>query len=236
MEAQIEDAITELPEILKTKAFGDFKNPKHDQFVDDIIELVNPLILHYGQQTNNLAIKLILGAGLSTELVKRFNMTPEQTANYLSYIKKVARGYEDYTGEQIREILKDSILAGDDAETIKEKLRDVLLGKENEYRVDRLSRTEITLAEGKAGVYSMKNIADETGYKIYKEWKATGGDPCEYCQTMHGTRTEVHNDFLPVGGSVVGVNGGTMINNFADVESANLHPNCECAVVYKVEG
>ena len=53
-------------------------------------------------------------------------------------------------------------------------------------------------------------------------------DACQFCEAMHGTIIEIGIPFVVEGGSVEGVDGGTLPNNYTDVQYADLHPNCDC--------
>lgn len=235
MVKQVDKAIAQLPEVMKSKSFGDTTDEDDQEFIKDAIILMTPLISVYGQRTTNLGIKLILEAGLSTEYVDSFKMTKAQKLAYQKYVQKVARGYTEYTGEQIRSILGRGITEGLNVNQITNQLRTVITGPENMYRVDRIARTEVNLAEGKASLMSMENIADETGYKVYKVWYAGGPDPCEFCQAMNGTEKLVEEAFIGLNDTFAGVNGGILNNDFTATETADMHPNCECTMTFRIE-
>ena len=45
---------------------------------------------------------------------------------------------------------------------------------------------------------------------------------------MEGKEVLVDEPFLRENESILGANGGIFNNNFVDVDSAGLHPNCHC--------
>lgn len=235
MVKQVDEAIQRLPEIIKSKAIGDTTAIADKEFVDSVILLMTPLISMYGQQATNLGIKLILEAGLSTEYVDSFKMTMAQKKAYQKYVSKVATGYADITAEEIRNILGRGITEGWNVSQISDKLRATILGPESDYRVKRISRTEVNLAEGKSSLYAMENIAEETGYKVYKVWYAGGANPCEFCQAMNGTKIPVDSNFIDLDHHFMGVDGGELINDFKPTDTADMHPNCECVMTFRIE-
>lgn len=235
MVKQIDRAIAQLPEVVKSKSFGDTTDEDDQEFINDVILLMTPLIAFYGQKATNLGVKLILEAGLSTEYVDNFAMSKAQKTAYRKYVKKVARGYTEYTADQIRSVLERGILDGQNVNQIANNLRTVITGSENAYRIDRIARTEVHLAESKSSVMAMENIADSTGYKVYKVWFAGGAEPCEFCQAMNNTEVPISDAFIGLGDKFVGADGGVLNNDFTATEEALMHPNCECTLVYRVE-
>jgi len=214
MKRQVEKAINDFN---KTKAIGDTSSQEDKVFTKEMLALLLPLMEIYGNKTVNTGINLVLNAGLSTENIEKFKFTPDQTA------------------EDIRNILNKGILEGTPKGQIEDQLRSVILGSENEYRVARLSRTEVNLSEGKASVSAMENIQRQTGYKIYKVWNISSSDPCPYCLSLAGKETLVDENFVDLDQHVHGVDGTTYVNNFKAADSGNLHPNCNCYTTYKVE-
>jgi len=121
------------------------------------------------------------------------------------------------------------------ANEIKTQLRETILGDPNQYRIDRIAKTEVNLSEGKASVSAIQNIQNETGYKIYKIWNTSGGDPCEFCQSLNGNEVLVDANFVDLHADIHGVDGGVYKNDFTATDTADAHPNCNCYATYKVE-
>lgn len=234
MTRQVDKAVARLDEVLKSKAYGDTSEEEDKDFTAEMLALMVPLMVIYGNRTVNTGMNLIVQAGLSTEDIKRFEFTPAQRKAYEKYLAKIGTGYADQTAEQIRQVLGQSILDGLPKAEIESRLREVILGPENEYRVQRLARTEVNLSEGRASVYAMENIQEQTGYKIYKIWHTTGANPCPYCQELDGTSVLVDEAFVPLGESIKAGNE-VFVNNWTTVDSASLHANCNCITTYNVE-
>lgn len=234
MARQVDKAVARIDEALASKAYGDTTEEEDKQFTAEMLALMLPLMVIYGNRTVNTAMNLIVQEGLSTQNVTSFEFTPAQRRTYEKYLTQIGASYGEQTAEQIRQILGQGILDGATKAEIEQRLRTVILGPENEYRVQRLARTEINLAEGRASVNAMENIMAQTGYKIYKIWHTSGANPCPFCQEMNSTRVLVDQSFLPIGESVK-VGEEVFINNWTDVHSAELHANCNCYTTYEVE-
>lgn len=235
MERQVNRAIAKLAEAMKKKAYGDTTEEEDKLFTAQLLAAMLPLIAIYGnKQTSNGAI-LVLQAGLNTENIQQFQFIPAQQKAYEKYLAKVGTGYADQTAAQIRGILGDGILQGQTRDEIESQLRSVILGSDNEYRVQRLAKTEVNLSEGRASVSAMENIQRDTGYKIYKIWNVSSSDPCEFCQSLVNDKVLVDENFVDQGDEIHGVNGGILHNDFSPTDTAEAHPNCNCYTTYEVE-
>ena len=235
MEKQVNRAISMTDIEVKSKAFGDSTEQDNTDMAKDILVTLTPLIMAYGDVARQSGIELILEAGLSTDNIKPFTMTEYQKTVYNNYLKRVATTYNEQTAEQIRMILDNGVANEMTANEIKSQLKEVILGDSNQYRVDRIAKTEVNLSEGKASVQAMQNISDETGYKVYKEWTTSGADPCEFCLALSGTRTLIDENFVDLHGEIHGVDGGVYKNDFTATDTADAHPNCNCYITYTVE-
>lgn len=235
MERQVNRAIAKLDEAMKKKAYGDTTEEEDKLFTAQLFATLLPLIMIYGnKQTSNGAI-LIMQAGLSTENIHQFEFTAAQQKAYQKYLAKVGTGYADQTAEAIRRILGNGILEGSTRQEIEAQLRSVILGKDSEYRVLRLAKTETNLSEGRASVSAMENIQNDTGYKIYKVWNVSSSDPCEFCLALASEKVLVDENFVDLGSEIHGVNGGVLVNDFTPTDTAEAHPNCNCYTTYEVE-
>lgn len=235
MTRQVDEAIAKIDEALKKKAYGDTTEEEDQEFTKDMATILIPLIAIYGNRTVNEATGMILEAGLSTQNVRSFEFTPAQRKAYEKYLTKVGTGYAEQTGAEIRRILGDGILNGATKQEIESQLRKTLLGGSHDYRVERLAKTEVNLSEGRAGLYAMENIQDQTGYSISKIWNVSSSDPCEFCASLDGTVISVEQNFVEKGDVIEGINGGIYNNDFTDTDTADAHPNCNCYTTYRVE-
>lgn len=235
MARQVDKAVEKLDEALVKKAYGDTTEEEDKEFTKAMAALLLPLIAIYGNRTVNNATGLILEAGLSTQNVRSFEFTPAQKRAYEKYLGKVGTGYANQTAAEIRRILGDGILNGATKQEIESQLRKTLLGGPHDYRIERLAKTEVNLSEGRAGLYAMENIQEQTGYSIAKVWNVSSSDPCEFCEALDGTVISVEEHFVDKGDVIEGVSGGIYNNDFSDTDTADAHPNCNCYTTYRVE-
>lgn len=232
MQRQVNKAVNQLDEALKNKAYGDTNKEEDKLFTADMLAVLLPLVYVYGKKQTNQGVEIILDAGLSTEGVKPFTFTAAQQKAYERYLGRIGTGYADQTADSIRKILGEGILEQQTKAEIEDRLRGVILGPDNEYRVQRLADTEVNLSEGRASVSAMENIQNDTGYTIEKVWNITEG-ACEFCQALDGTVVGVEEVFVPLG-SKVEAGDAVFENNWTDVESAELHANDNCYTTYRV--
>lgn len=235
MTRQVNRAVAQIDSVLKTKAYGDATEDEDELFTAQMLSTLLPLIAIYGNKQTSQGMILLLQAGLNTDNIKQFEFTPAQQRAYKEYLARVGTGYAEQTAENIRNILGDGILNGQTKAEIENRLRSEILGEPNEYRVQRLAKTEVNLSEGRASVSAMENIAEQTGYSIYKVWNVSSLSPCEFCSSLSGDRKLVSENFVDLGDEIHGINGGTYLNDFTSTETADAHPNCNCFTTYEVE-
>lgn len=235
MTRQLNKAIAKLDEALKKKAYGDTTQEEDKQFTEDMLKLLTPLMGVYGNRTVNTGMNLVVQAGLSTQDIKPFEFTPTQKKEYEKYLAKVGTGYADETAEDIRKIVGQGVLDGASRQEIESQLRRTILGGDSDYRIARLARTEVNLSEGRASVYAMENIQEQTGYRIYKQWNTSSLNPCEFCASLSTEEVLVDENFVDLGDEIHGIDGGIYHNDFTPTETADAHPNCNCYTTYRIE-
>jgi phage portal protein BeeE len=235
MERQVDKAIYRLES--SQKALGDTTEEEDELFTDQVLTLMIPLMFIYGNKANADAMNLLVQGKLQTQSVKPFELTPAQRKDYADYISKLGASYNEQTAERIRAEISEGVLNGATNQQISQSLRNVLLGEENAYRVRRLAVTEVNTAGAKAGVYSMQNIKDQTGYTIQKRKVHFGSDaPCEFCASVISQGwTDVDSNYVDLGAIVEGKDGGVYENNWRDFDSGDLHANGHCGDEFRVK-
>lgn len=228
MKAQIDDAIDET----KTKEVGDVEEEELKETVEKLLAIIMAYMLVRGKVSYEDGITLLKQHGQPITGATEYAVSEITQSAYQAYLYNVCNSYAQDTAIAIRKVLAESAANEWDHNTLADKLRGIM--NTDEWRVQRLARTEEHRVWSQSSVDSMTQLMNETGNKIYKVWM-TNTDACEYCQSMEGKRELVSSSFLPYGGTVEGVDGGVFQNNFVDVDSANLHPNCSCYVTYEVE-
>jgi phage portal protein BeeE len=233
MVVQVQNAIANYAKISKKITSERPVDTEEDELMtEDMLAVLVNAVYEQGAKEQPINLQLILEAGFSADGVPEFEMNAAQQAKYRGYVAKVATGYNDQTAEAIRSIIVEGKQDGLTATQIKKNLSQVL---EEEYRITRLAVTEVNRAGNEASLMSMQNIAEATGAKIEKEWVHEGGDtPCEYCQAMIGTTVPLNDNFVDLGQTVRGVDGGELENTFVPIDIAEIHPNGHCRQVYRV--
>ncbi len=200
---------------------------------NDLLKVAVAYMLVRGAKVYKDGQKMLKKNDVSIENTNEYTVDDLTTAKYQAYLTNVAKSYDAGVAQKIRSILAEAQANQWDKETLKDQLRGVM--NTEEWRVQRLARTEEHRIFGRAGVDAMTQLMNETGTTIYKVWHTNSGDPCEFCQAMDGHIEVVDRPFVPLNGSVEGKNGGKFINNFVDVEAGDLHPNCGCQVKFAIE-
>lgn len=233
MISQINTVLENLDNITKAVTANEpIELEEDEKLKDEMLAVLTSIIFAQGMQDQLENVSLVLEAGISTEPVSQFHVTPEQRRRYDDYVKRVAVGYNDQTAERIREIITNGRVNALTTQEIKEQLSGILA---EEWRIKRIAVSEVNRAGNESSLMSMQNIARETGAIVVKEWVHGGGDdPCEFCRAMIGTQVPVDDAFIKLDGVVRGEDGGMYINSFTAAQVAELHPNGHCRQVYRV--
>ncbi len=201
-----------------------------ETFAADLFAVIAGLMLIEGSRQRDRGVQLILNAGLDASNARQFSMTAAQTQAYREYLKRVATSYTETNAALIRSVLERSAEQGLTVNQTRQQLQTLV---SNDHQAMRLARTEVSHAASQASVDAMENIKEQTGYEIVKVWNANG-DACEYCMALDGTVVDVEEVFIPLGGSITGIDGGTLENNFSPISDTTAHPNCSCFPTYEV--
>lgn len=230
MSRQIEQAIdgNEL-----NKDVNDADEEEVSSTVSKILTILVAYMLIKGKVTYKQGIKLLEDKGIAIDATTEFMVSSLTKANYQAYLMNVATSYATDTANSIRSVLAQGQAMGLNKEEVATNLRNIM--KTDEWRIQRLARTEEHKSSNQSSVDAMTQLMHETNTKIYKVWHTNSGDTCEFCAAMDGKRELVTESFLPKGESITGSDGGVFANSFVDVDAADLHPNCHCYLTYEVE-
>jgi hypothetical protein len=231
MERQIEKAVEGNG---LNKDVNDADDEQTNEMVEQMLVILMAYMLVRGSVSYQEGITLLTSRGFSADATTQYAVSQATKLSYQNYLTNVARSYTQDTGNAIRSVLAQGQAEGWDKETLAQQLRGVM--NTDEWRVQRLARSEEHRTAGQSGIDAMSQLMRETGVKVYKVWHTNSGNPCPYCQEMEGKRALVTEVFLPVGGTVTDKDGGTFVNTFVDVDSADLHPGCHCYVTFELEG
>lgn len=233
MTVQVNKVIRQYDGISKAITLEDPIDESEDQtLTTEMFVVLSAALLAQGAIEHANNTEIVLEAGINTDDITPFVMTPEQRIEYEAYLRKVATGYNQQTADKIRNIIEAGRINQLTATEIKDQLSEILA---EEWRIQRIAVTEVNNAGNKSSLDSMKQIADETGALIDKVWTHGGGDsPCAYCQALIGQTTGLDQDFVELDQHVTGTDGSVYINDFDAKDSGGLHPNCHCRATYRV--
>lgn len=228
MEQQVADGLHDF-EINKS----DLVTAYDDETINAIVTDVDDYMQQVGETAYGDGLKLLADAGVATPPIERFLLSETIKDNYHRYLKHIADGYTKENAASIRLVLAMAQEKDLDKEQIADKLREFM--DDNEWRCQRMAITEEHRIWGDASNAAMIQLSTVSNAKIIKTWQTGGDKPCEYCQAMAQRQgVDVGTSFVRKGEQVTGVNSGIFDNNFVDIDSACLHPHCQCYVQYKV--
>lgn len=201
-------------------------------FIDDMMVTITAILITNGEIGYAEVTRLMVAYGISTDLLTEFNLTDTIKDGYKMYLRKVGNSYGSDTAQIIRETLamaKDEGLSN--AETIK-NLRAIM--DTSEYRIKRLAVTELNRSQDIGNIESVRLAEAQTGVHFEKSLFHPNGAQCEFCKALEGVWTSVNEPLLSIGQSVVGVDGGILVNDFATNEGYDPHPNGNGVPIYRV--
>lgn len=230
MSRQIEKYIDSLD---PQDAEGDPDKEDSEEFNDDMMVIIVAVLLAAGSTQYDEGIAMLAAAGSSTDELTSFALKEAQEKAYREYLLKVAESYGEDTGKSIRAVLERSNTEGWDRTELESKLRNIM--NTDEWRVTRLSTSEINRSQDLGSVYSMRQIKEESGVDVERSLLHTGGDPpCEYCQAYIDNWMPVDEAMIEDGEVIKGVDGGLMAYTWDTNEGHDVHANGHCVPHYRV--
>jgi len=163
-----------------------------------------------------------------------FEMTPVMEKYIADSVAKATLSFTKETQEKIAATLVEGINDGESISKLGKRINtlyDELLGvKEPGWRTERLARTEVIKTSNEITEAAYK----QTGVVKKKEFFANP-TACQFCLSVGGSIIRVGGIFVPKGGKIEGVDGGTRINDYEDVKHPPLHPSCRCTILPVIE-
>lgn len=181
-------------------------------------QAINPILIQLGKDQGALAL---IFAGDSEH---EFRMTAQYEKFLADSTAKMATNFNDETLAALNKTLAEGIQAGEPLEKLAARVNDVYDGVDN-YRSMRIARTETLKASNTATNEAYK----QTGYVTGKEW-VVNPDACEQCLEFEGKTIGLDETYLAQGDSY-SVGDTTFVNDYADIDSPPLHPNCRCTII-----
>lgn len=177
-------------------------------------------------------VSILKQNNISTDDLTEFKLSDKLKKHYDKMITDFTKSFSEDTAKSIVNRVAQAETEGWNKEELARSLRDI--AKAEEWRIQRIARTETHRAHGLAGVEAGVQIQNESGVQIYKEWVVVSANPCKYCRGMDGRRVNVTESYVKKGGILIG-KSKIRVNDYADIDTAGAHPNCSCVEKFGVE-
>lgn len=235
MQAQVDTAIRDLKEEDEpsNEVTGDPTEAQKAKFVADALEVIVSIMGVQGVVEYAAGESMIAEAGVSTEALTEFKLSDTARSGYEAYLRRVGDSYSYDTKLAIQKVLSIADQKGLTRAATEKELAAIM--NTDAWRVKRIGVTELNRSQALSGIESMKQIQAESGATIEKGLQHTGGDsPCEFCRTLLDSWVAVDQDLIPLGGVVVGEDGGLFVNDFVGNDGYDVHPNGHCVPEFRV--
>jgi phage portal protein BeeE len=231
MQSQVDRVAKEYSEEAENVVQPEPETDELDAFVLAMIGVISSILLASGEEEYTSASALALLTDSERELLKGFTVKDTALDGYRSYMRRVGQSYGQDTAEAIRGVLALSDELGLTRAETEKAIKEIM--NTDDWRIKRLARTELNRSQAIGSVEGMKQIQDETGVMLEKSLYHSGGAQCEYCKALEGVWVAVDQPLLSIGESIVGVDGGILVNDFANNEGYDPHPNGFGVAIYR---
>lgn len=173
-------------------------------------------------------------AGKNTEDAKQlaFNLSGVAKTDYQNHLQNIVSEYLNGTRSAINEAARAVAEVGGTKADIKAAIQ--AIKPQEEWKAERIARTEEHRAGQDARIEAVKQLSAETGAEFVKVWHRDPlSNSCEFCIAMDGTAKRLDQPFITVGETVQGADGGILTNTYEDAEWAQAHPNCRCKLIFR---
>lgn len=198
-------------------------NEQSNKFADQMMVVLASIMSINGGAQYDLGQSLILQSGITLGELPAYAPSKSLLNSYLKTLQEVAKGYGEETATSIRRVLERGQLESWDNQQIADGLREIM--DTDEWRIQRLARSEVHRANGLSSVDAMAQLSEETGVKFNKTWRINPNtrNHCPLCLSMNGKTFPLNSDFLSAEDT-----------NWISKESADAHPNCNCYMQFSV--
>lgn len=232
MQSQIDNAIRQYKETTEARAevVAEPTNEELDLFVVAMMAVILGILSENGGEGYAAGVALLTEA--QKELVTEFILTDTAEDGYRAYLRRVGQSYGGDTAESIRSVLNTSQAEGWTRVQTENALKDII--DVDDWRIKRLAVTELNRSQAIGQVEGMKQIQDQTGAVIEKSLHHPTGAQCEYCKSLEDVWVKVDQPLVGLGETIVGVDGGILVNDFAANEGYDPHPNGTGILIWRV--
>ena len=230
MRSQIDLAIAELDEEVVAQEPTD---DQLDTFVLAMMAVITGILIAYGEEGYAAGVAI---AGLNIADLQGFNLPELAEDGYAAYLRGVGQSYGNDTAESLRKALLKARDEGLTLRETKERLRNVL--NTDEWRIERLARTELNNSQGIGKLEGFKNLRDEVGGTWEKTITHAGvTNPCPLCASQEGIWTSIDEPLWAEGDSITTTNdkGETVVyvNDWYSNEAHDYHPNGRGTLIFR---
>jgi HK97 family phage portal protein len=181
-------------------------------------QALKPVLIQLGKDQGALA--MVFAGDTEDE----FRMTAAYEKFLNDRTAKAVGNFNDETLAALNKTLSEGIAQGEPISELTKRVKSVYDGIDN-YRAKRIARTETLSASNTATNEAYK----QTGYVTGKEW-VVNPDACEQCLEFEGKTIGLDETYLALGESY-SVGENTFTNDYIDIDSPPLHPNCRCTII-----
>jgi phage portal protein BeeE len=231
LEAQVNRAVREYADTPSNEVQAEPTEDERQVFVDAMMAIIIGILIESGDEQYAAGVALVAAEGLDTSTLPGFNLKDATKDDYRAYLKRVGTSYGADTADSIRGVLAKSQELGWTRTETENALKDIV--NIDEYRVNRLARTELNRSQGLGSIESMKQIASETGEEYEKSLNHPGGAECQWCKALEDEWFPLDSPIIGEGASIIGVDGGILVNDFVSNEGWDPHPNGKGSLVYR---
>lgn len=228
IESYLEDLEEEALASERTEIKGE---EPHKYLTKGMLTLLLALAFKYGRSSEDMGIKLINTVKLYVPL-ERYQISDKLHNEYGEAITELSASFHGTTLDKVNALIKQAKTEEWHKEELASRLREVM--KAQRWRVERLARTETHRARGLGQVDAMVSLQNKAQVRITKTWQTVSDKPCEFCLEMAGRTVNVADSYLKTGEAVSGVGSDLFINDYKNIDTSLLHPNCTCIERFKV--
>ena len=203
----------------------------HKYLTKGMLTLLLALAFKYGRSSEDMGIKLVNTVKPYVPL-ERYQISDKLHNEYGEAITELSASFHGATLDKVNALIKQAKEEEWHKEELASRLREVMTAQR--WRVERLARTETHRARGLGQVDAMVSLQNKAQVRITKTWQTVSDKPCEFCLEMAGRTVNVADSYLKTGETVSGVGSNLFINDYRNIDTALLHPNCTCIERFKV--
>lgn len=231
MQTQVDRAVDEYREEVSNQVEPEPEEDELDAFVLAMMAIITGILIASGDEQYAAATAIATELGIDTANLTSFSLKDTALDGYTSYMRRVGNSYGQDTAQSIRGVLARADELGYTRAETESALKDIM--NTDDWRIRRLAKTELNRSQAIGSVESMRQIQDETGVELEKSLYHPDGPECQWCKALEGQWVAVDQPLLSVGQAVVGVDGGILVNDFANNEGYDPHPNGTGVAIYR---